>query len=73
MSSEIFETLLVFFARAERGLVNSADHLVSGENLYLSLLEDNSGIRATRMILFLSPLPALCSYLILALKPFLLN
>ena len=73
MSSEIFETLLVFFAKAERGLVNSADHLVSGEILYLNLLEDSSGIKATRMILFLSPLPALCSYLILALKPFLLN
>lgn len=64
---------MCFFARVARGLVNSADHLVSGKNLYLSLLEDSSGVRATRMILFLSPCPALCSYLILALKPFLLN
>lgn len=61
------------FARVERGPVNSSDHLVSGENLYLNSPEDSSGLRATRMVLFLSSLPALCSHLILTLKPFLVN
>lgn len=67
-----FEALF-FFLRVERGPDNSSDDLVSGVNLYLNSAEDSSGIGATGMVLSLSSLPALCSYLILALKPFLVN
>lgn len=39
------------FVRVERIALNSSDHLMSGENLYLSSRGDGSGIRAARMVL----------------------
>lgn len=38
------------FVRVERIALHSSDHLMSGENLYLSSRGDDSGIRA-RMVL----------------------
>lgn len=48
------------FARVKRGTANRSCHLVSGEGLYLHSPEACSGIRTTRMVLFLYSLPVFC-------------